>query len=98
MGRAEGERHGRTQQYLQLVDHLSWRGERGTGASKARELERRTQQYLQLVDRLSGWGERGTGASKARELERMAGGWSEERGGGGKREKGLLYRGAPPRE
>ena len=41
MGRAEGERHGRTQQYLQLVDHLSWRGERGTGASKARELERR---------------------------------------------------------
>jgi len=68
VGRAEGERHGRTQQ------------------------------YLQLVDRLSGWGERGTGASKARELERMAGGWSEERGGGGKREKGLLYRGAPPRE
>ena len=63
MGRAEGERHGRTQQYLQLVDHLSWRGERGTGASKARE------------------------------LERMAGGWTEERGGGGKQEKGLLYQG-----
>ena len=41
VGRAEGERHGRMQQYLQLVDRLSGQGEGGTGASKAREPERR---------------------------------------------------------
>jgi hypothetical protein len=45
-----------------------------------------TEQYLQLVDRLSGRRERSRGL--AGEGTGEAGGRSEERGGGGEREKG----------